>query len=390
MTKTTTTVLLAFSFLFVGGPADLVARNKKERVHVSFRDSLDHAIDISDWLITKKGFFPMPILVTEPSLGGFGLGIAPIFISPHDPIERDGKFYPVMPDVTAVAGLYTLNKTWMAGGGRVGMIPKRRLRYKVGAGYVNMNMSYYHAVPLTGEELRLDFNIRAVPLYIYLGKILKNPRFVTAGYYMFAHSDLSLNNNGGVLPDGISRKELKSNLAKLGGRLEFDTRDNSFTPNKGIKSYLDGGWSNPVVGSDFKFGMFEWAFYWFAPLHPKWINGFRFDVQQVVGTVPFYFKPFIDMRGVPAERYQGRTTVLMELEERWDCYRRWSVLFYGGLGKGFDSFSEFSSADWAYSYGTGFRYLLARKLQLRTGVDLAMGPEGFTYYLVFGSSWARQ
>ena len=40
-----------------------------------------------------------------------------------------------------------------------------------------------------------------------------------------------------------------------------------------------------------------------------------------------------------------------------------------------------------YNYGVGFRYLLARRLGLAAGFDLARGPEETTIYLTFGNAW---
>jgi hypothetical protein len=40
-----------------------------------------------------------------------------------------------------------------------------------------------------------------------------------------------------------------------------------------------------------------------------------------------------------------------------------------------------------WSAGGGFRYLLARSFGLRTGLDLARGPEEWAIYVVFGNAW---
>jgi hypothetical protein len=37
--------------------------------------------------------------------------------------------------------------------------------------------------------------------------------------------------------------------------------------------------------------------------------------------------------------------------------------------------------------GVGFRYLLARRLGLAAGIDVAWGPEKAAWYLSFGNSW---
>ena len=95
------------------------------------------------------------------------------------------------------------------------------------------------------------------------------------------------------------------------------------------------------------------------------------------------------MRGVPAVRYQGKADILSEGELRWDVVYRWSIMGFAGAGKAFDEWKDFGSTDWVWSYGTGFRYLLARKFNLRVGIDLAHGPDTWAYYIVFGSSWFK-
>jgi len=81
--------------------------------------------------------------------------------------------------------------------------------------------------------------------------------------------------------------------------------------------------------------------------------------------------------------------LLSEVETRWDFYRRWSAVFFGGTGLAYDNWGNMFENPLIYSYGTGFRYLIARKFGLRMGADVARGPEKFAYYIVFGSSWFR-
>jgi hypothetical protein len=55
----------------------VTAQEKKKKVPL--KDSTDGAFDLSDFVIDANGFIPVPILITEPALGGFGGGIVPIF-----------------------------------------------------------------------------------------------------------------------------------------------------------------------------------------------------------------------------------------------------------------------------------------------------------------------
>ncbi len=382
--------LLGLSFVLLSGPVSYA-----QKKHVSFRDSIDHQFDLSDFIINQKGFVPVPAIITEPALGGFGGALAPVFIEPNKPKEVDGKFYPMAPDVTTVFGGYTVNNSWAIGGARVGLIPKWGIKYAVAGGYANVNMDYYFNFDKLNQSTDFEFNIKTIPIMASVTKQLRNPRFSLGIRYLFTHNDLSIKSDNG---NSVWRQKLDSlvadyisgNVAKLGFQSSYDSRDNTFTPDKGIKINFSADWSHPWVGSDYKYGQFEGAVYYYLPLRHNLITGLRFDMQQVVGDVPFYIKPFIDMRGVPTARYAGKTTILAEVEERWDVVPRWSVMLFGGTGKAFDQYNQFKDADWAWSYGTGFRYLMARKLKLRMGVDVAMGPEGFTYYIVFGSSWLRQ
>ena len=95
------------------------------------------------------------------------------------------------------------------------------------------------------------------------------------------------------------------------------------------------------------------------------------------------------MRGIPILKYQGNTDVLAEMETRWDVVEGWSAIAFGGTGKAFNEWSEFKNAAWIFSYGAGFRYLIARAFKLRVGVDVAHGPGTWAYYIVFGSNWLK-
>ncbi|MFX8883457.1 hypothetical protein ABTM86_19965, partial [Acinetobacter baumannii] len=55
---------------------------KKESKCVIMKDTLDGKTDFSRFLIDEKGFIPVPFTITEPAIGGFGLAIAPVFLTP--------------------------------------------------------------------------------------------------------------------------------------------------------------------------------------------------------------------------------------------------------------------------------------------------------------------
>jgi outer membrane protein assembly factor BamA len=262
-----------------------------------------------------------------------------------------------------------------------------RLKYIVGGGYANVNIAFYRTFERVGEK-KLQFNVKAAPFIIQGIKRIGLSRWYVGLRYVLFKSSLQYNGSDtlGELGSLLERSQL---VSELGPVIEIDKRDNIFTPDKGFKFHMDAVRSDNIFGSDFDFWRINYYGYGYLPLARGLTGGLRLDGAQSTGDIPFYLQPYINMRGVPAMRYQGKATILTEGELRWDFVRRWSAVVFSGVGKAFDEWSEFGSAKWVVSYGTGFRYFLARKFKLRVGIDIAHGADGFAYYIIFGSNWLR-
>jgi len=377
-------VAIAFLYSFA-----VYSQSKKK--HISLKDSIDGKFDLSDYIIDANGFVPVPMIITEPALGGFGVAIIPVFIRKKPPyvdsIEGQLMRTPVAPDITGGIGLYTLNDTWAALAVRSGTLVKSRIKYVIGGGYVNLNMAFYKTF-LQQDEKKLDFNLKITPFYLQAIKRIRFSHWYAGFKYLFLHADVRYKGDS-VFESFGKPLESKSTISQLGAIIELDNRDNIFTPDKGIKLHVDAVYSGDVLGSDHDYWKMNYYMYAYVPVSKKIVGGLRIDGRQAFGDPPFYMLPYIDMRGIPAERYQGNVDLLSEIEMRWDVVKRWSIMAYAGAGKAFDEWDKFSKADWAWSYGTGFRYLLARKFKLRVGIDVAHGPDTWAYYIVFGSNWLK-
>ena len=79
----------------------------------------------------------------------------------------------------------------------------------------------------------------------------------------------------------------------------------------------------------------------------------------------------------------------METELNYNIYRRWSLVGFTGMGSAFKDFTSYDKGKSVVSVGTGFRYLLARKLGAQMGMDFAKSNDDFAFYIVFGTSWLR-
>lgn len=103
--------------------------------------------------------------------------------------------------------------------------------------------------------------------------------------------------------------------------------------------------------------------------------------------MPFYAQPYVDLRGVSRGRYQDRTALAGETELRWNVTPRWSLLGFAGIGKAYGRWKSFGEASSVTSAGVGFRYLVARKLGLSVGIDVARSRDQNALYIQVGSAW---
>ena len=86
-------------------------------------------------------------------------------------------------------------------------------------------------------------------------------------------------------------------------------------------------------------------------------------------------------------RYQGSSAATFEVRGGYDLRPRWTILAFAGGGRAADSISDLGKATTRTAYGAGFRCLMAKKLGMRVGLDVARGPEGTYVYVVMGSAW---
>lgn len=361
-------LLLSISFQTLG--------QKKEKV--SFRDKEDGKVDLSDWIIDAHGFIPLPTLITEPAFGGIGGSLGLAFLQP---VENNP------PNVTfATVGL-TSNGTWFAGALHTHYLPKSGIRLRGALAYSNVNIALYKTLPMVGER-KFDFNFKMIPVYLNAIKRLGSSDFYAGASYLFMNTKVALQDNG-ELPSFVAEKEINSNVSSLGPVLEFDSRDNTFTPNSGFKVNLTVNFSESWLGSDYSYTRANLASYSYWSLTPAWVLGWRAEYQAAYSDPPFFLLPSIDMRGIPIGRYQNNNTLLTEFENRFDIGSRFSIVAFGGVGKAFKDLNQIGDETLAYGVGTGYRYLIARKFGIRMGMDIAKSNDAWGYYLILGSAWLR-
>jgi hypothetical protein len=356
------------------------AQETKRRISV-FRDSTDNAYDISDWLTSKKGFLLMPTFITEPAVGYGAAATAIFFHSSYT--EKKGP-----PSMTGVIGGATQNGTWFGGVFHIGYWKNDRLRYAGALIRSNANVDFYGSGnPGITDIESVNLNLNAWILLQQIKARMGESNFFAGGKYLLVKTD----NTFAVpvdLPE-FNGVKFTSTLSEASVLLNYDSRNNIFSPSNGIFIQLTGTYSDTWFGGDALYGRIGVDAIGYFPASDRLNLGLRYGSNYSLGDVPFYARPSVNLRGAPVTKYQDKNTILMEIEISYNIYKRWSLIGFAGLGTAYPNIRDFENGKSVRTVGSGFRYLLARKFGAKMGMDFAASQDDLAFYFVFGSSWFR-
>ena len=355
----------------------------------NMRDPEDGKFDMSRYLASAHGFFPVPIIITEPAVG-FGLGAAVAYF--HAPGELDPEIHPHHgpPSISVGFAAKTENGTYFYGGAHSGVWKDDHIRYVGALAKMNVNMTWYPSLLETNSirDNGIEFNINGMFLLQEMQFRLKESNWWLGASYIYVAADNTFKIFDD-LPIDFPNPQFSFDLGALSAFIEYDGRDTTFTPTRGLKAKLKYQSFDDTWGSDFDYDHLNGEIHHYTPFGDYSSLGLRLEGETVSGDVPFFGYPFVSLRGIPAMRYQGKNVVTGEAEFLWGVTPRWTLVFFGGVGNT-TSITEFGGGgETVAAGGVGFRYRLARLLGLQAGVDLARGPEDTSIYLTVGSAWGR-
>ena len=345
----------------------------------------DGQLDLSSFLEHPRGFLPIPIVITEPAVG-YGLGGAGMFVRPREEAGEEGWS---RPDISAVGGFATENGTRGAFAGDASRWMDGRLRTLFGGGGGRINLDFYGLGSDSASfEQKVRYSLAFTTAIAQANWQLAPKSPWSLGLrYVYADVEPKLRDDP-VFPGLADRVRVK--VSAPTAVAEFDSRDNIFTPTRGGYSESSLLASRESLGSSVDFERFEQILMGWHPLTPSVTLGARGNYAWSSGATPFFLRPFVILRGVPAMRYQGDEMASVEAEVRWQFYGRWSIVGFGGYGATRTTRRDpFSATQTVGAGGLGFRYELARKFNLHAGIDVAHSSGTTAIYLQMGNAWFR-
>jgi len=355
------TILIVFSTLSSYSQND-VQKNNELITRVSKIDSSS----------TKKKIIPIAVPITEPAVG-YGLVAGLMYFLP----KEDPKFQSDM--IVGAAGL-TTNGTWFAGGGYLGFWKEDDLKYTGFIGYGEVIMDYYGL----GADNPVQFEQNVFMFLQQMNFRIGDSDFFLGGKYQLSQIKIPEKRAEELGVDADDFDVLNSGISLIA---EFDNLNNFLSPTKGTIIHLSYDQNLKALGSNRNWGTVNYFSHFFYPVNDYWIPSLRLASQVATGTPPFYAFPFVDLRGVPALRYQGRLTLVAETEQLFNFAKRWDAVAFTGIGAAFKSLDDPVNEDIVWNVGVGARFLTSESLGVKIGADIARGPEDYAFYISIGSAW---
>ncbi len=350
-----------------------------------FRDPEDGQIDLSKFLAEPRAFLPIPLIVTEPAVG-YGGGLAGMFVRPR---KQEGNEGYLRPNMSIVGGIATENGTWAGFAGDSSRWFDDRVQTLAAGGGGKLNLDFYglgDRAPSLDQPVSysLDFT-----LLLLQGDWKPAPKshWSLGLRYVYAEVKPSLRDAPAQFPGLLDGEDVK--ISAPAGVVEYDSRNNLFTPTSGVYAESVYLMSSEDLGSTADFQRFQQVVMGWIPLNDKWTLGMRADYQWASEDTPFFLRPYIDLRGVPAMRYQGDEMASTEFEARWQFRGRWSLVGAAGYGTAHTERELFSGTRDVWSGAVGFRYELARLFKMHAGMDVGFSNGEAAVYFQIGNAWFR-
>jgi len=347
-----------------------------------FFDPDDGWLDLSSFLDQPNGFVPLINPITEPALGT-GLMFAPVFIQTNEPTP-DGK--PVRPNISTVGGFRTNSDSQGVFAAHSGVWMDGRLQTLVAGIDASLNLDFYGLGLGLGGGRSVQYELDATGGLVEGRYRLGKSPWMLGLRYLYAEIDSTFKV---TLPPGVFAIDLDSRLGGPSAIINYDTRDNIFTPNKGTLAELSATFHDPMFGASSTHQRIDLVGIHYHPLRDDLVLGVRGNLSSAFGDSPFYANPYVELRGVPALRYQGEIATSVEAELRWRFWKRFSLIVFGGVGAAANDWGDFDSDDLIFAGGAGVRYELARRYGLHMGIDVGFSEEDTAVYITFGSAWMR-
>ncbi|MBB6459362.1 BamA/TamA family outer membrane protein [Flammeovirga kamogawensis] len=327
----------------------------------------------------------------DPSIK-FGLFVAPMLT--YYPSKGD-TISPV--SMTSFYGMYTTNKSYIAGFNNELYLKEDtwRIRVRAGGGGLNKDISVYNVYDNTLDVDTTNITTADAKQIVfqfdsYLMRRVYNKLYMGLGYN-YKKIDFEGNTSRAdtlVQANGLTGSSGNNGVAY---KMDFDTRDNVNYPYKGYflsytgyQYFNSGGKSNAYFANLIKIMGF-----WSINKNSRHVIAAKVYANLLAGNpevanFSYYGRVNGDVqRGYQSGRRVDKNALNIEIEYRWTTPLLDNRLRFMGLlgnGKVFGYYNDFTDAEWLPVVGVGVRYAILPYERINIRLDTTYSKDGFIWY----------
>ncbi len=199
------------------------------------------------------------------------------------------------------------------------------------------------------------------------------------GYYKLLKME-----DDGLAKDYFATQKKEGFISGIGVKLNYDSRDDSFFPSKGLLLEATYRYFLPALGSRFEFSYYELDLRGYISTFFNSVLALQLYFNAVDGKAPLSILPALGsqdlLRGYPAGRYRDNIYLAGQSELRFPIWWRFGGVFFFGAGKVQEELTQFFFKDLKVAGGFGLRFQMIRSRKINFRFDMGFTPEGFSFY----------
>lgn len=196
--------------------------------------------------------------------------------------------------------------------------------------------------------------------------------------FIFKNHEVTEIEEDGILDTQNVIGSRRTVVAGLGAVFNFDTRDNTGSPNKGFYYQAKAQFSSEIFGATSGFNKFILDLREYLPVGERSLIAFQLYSESNFGDVPFQalasYGGGSRARGYFFGRYLDKQMYVSQVEYRWRFKNRWTLnafVLAGEVAKEPEDFFSIKNIKPGYGFGTRFKLFKDKDTWLR--FDLGVG-----------------
>jgi outer membrane protein assembly factor BamA len=245
----------------------------------------------------------------------------------------------------------------------------------------------------TADSNEEEYNFRQFYIRLHGERLLGQKLFAGVIYDFQRVIDINVQ-PGGLFDQQNVAGRMPYQVSGVGASFSWDTRNNTFWPNKGHLFSVQATHYTSLLFSHHRYTNIIADARWFKQITRKQIFALQgYGFLNTGADVPIRSIASLGgadrMRGFFSGRYRDDHLLSLQTEYRIHLYKRFSAVGFAGMGDVAGRFSTLSLQRLKYSYGGGLRFAVNKneKLHIRFDYGFGSGKGNNGFYLQFGEAF---